>query len=31
MAKVAELLGADLADPDVRLALVIQLVTHRWR
>lgn len=31
MARVSEVVGADLADPDVRLALLVQLITLRWR
>jgi GTP-sensing pleiotropic transcriptional regulator CodY len=31
MGKVSELVGADLADPDVRLALLVQLITVKWR
>ncbi|MGQ0840297.1 helix-turn-helix domain-containing protein [Actinokineospora sp.] len=31
MSRVTALLDADLSDPDVRLALLIQLATQRWR
>lgn len=31
MTKLTELLGVDLAAPDIRLALLVQLVTLRWR
>jgi DNA-binding PucR family transcriptional regulator len=30
MRKITELSGVDLADPDVRLALLVQLATQRW-
>jgi DNA-binding PucR family transcriptional regulator len=30
MARVTALLGADLGDPDTRLALLCQLVAERW-
>jgi len=31
MSKVTTALGADLSDPDVRLALLIQMITQKWR
>ena len=31
MAKLTELAGVDLDDPDVRLALLTQLTALRWR
>lgn len=31
MRRITELAGVDLADPDVRLALLVQLVAVRWR
>jgi DNA-binding PucR family transcriptional regulator len=31
MAKLTELAGVDLEDPDVRLALLTQLTALRWR
>jgi hypothetical protein len=31
MRRITELAGVDLADPDIRLALLVQLVALRWR